>query len=205
VTEGKNVVSVLQLGQHSAGAAAIAAGHADYPSFRYLFPDPRRRARALRAFFTATVRDAIPFGAALAMWRDSVVAATAAWLPPDAFPWSVRRKLAASARLTQVLIADPRAFPAFMRYGANLERAHPTERHWYLEVLSVRPEHQRQGLGTRLVTPILDRADGDGLPCYLETADPANVDFYQRFGFEVVDAALTVIPGGPPLTTMRRA
>jgi predicted N-acetyltransferase YhbS len=72
-------------------------------------------------------------------------------------------------------------------------------------VLSVRPEHQRHGLGSRLVRPIIERADGDGMPCHLETADPANVAFYRQFGFEVVDAALEVIPGGgPTLTTMRR-
>jgi GNAT superfamily N-acetyltransferase len=70
--------------------------------------------------------------------------------------------------------------------------------------LSVRPECQRRGLGSALVEPILDRADRDALPCWLETFDPANVAFYQRFGFEVIDPALPAIPGGPPLTTMRR-
>lgn len=198
------MASVLRPGQHRAGAAAIAAGHADYPTFRHLFPDPRRRARALEPFFAATVRDAIPFGSALAVWHGSLVAATAVWLAPGRFPWSAGRKLAATAGLTRVLAADWRAFPAFIRCGANVERAHPAEPHWYLEVLSVRPEHQRQGLGSRLVTPVLARADRDRVPCYLETADPANVEFYQRFGFEVVDPALDVIPGGPTLTTMRR-
>ena len=91
-----------------------------------------------------------------------------------------------------------------MRYGAGVERVQPTEPHWYLEVLSVRPEHQRQGLGSRLVTPILERADRDHVPCDLETADPDNVAFYRRFGFEVVDPALEVIPGAPTLTMMRR-
>lgn len=53
--------------------------------------------------------------------------------------------------------------------------------------------------------PILERAGRDGMPCSLETADPANVAFYRRFGFEVVDAALEVIPGGgPTVTAMRR-
>ena len=70
--------------------------------------------------------------------------------------------------------------------------------------LSVRPECQRRGLGSALVEPILDRAHRDALPCWLETFDPANVAFYQRFGFEVIDPALPAIPGGPPLTTMRR-
>lgn len=204
-SDGTVRVRVLQSGEHQAGAAAIAAGHADYPSFRYLFPDPRRRARALRAFFTATVRDGIRYGTTLAAWRGSLVAAIGVWLPPGGFPWSTRRKLAASPALTRVLTADPRAFRAFVRYGARMERVHPTEPHWYLEVLSVRPEHQRQGLGSQLVTPILERADGERLPCYLETADPANVEYYRRFGFEVVNPALEVIPGGPPLITMRRA
>jgi hypothetical protein len=61
-----------------------------------VYPDPRRRARALCAFFTATVRDGIPFGSTLAAWGGPLVAATAARLPPGAFPRSTRRKLAAA-------------------------------------------------------------------------------------------------------------
>ena len=156
-----DAMSVLRPGQHGAAAGAIAAGDADYPTFRHVFPDPRRRARALRAFFSATVRDGIPLGSALSTWRGPHVAATALWLPPGGFPWSTRRKLAATPARTRVLLADPRAFPAFMRYGANVERAQPSEPHWYLEVLSVRPEYQRQGLGSRLVRPIIERADRD--------------------------------------------
>lgn len=106
-----DVVAVLARGQHRAGVAAIAAGHADYPTFRHLFPDPRRRARALRAFFSATVRDAIPLGSALSVSDGPTAVATAVWLPPGGFPWSARRKLVATPALTQVLIADPRAFP----------------------------------------------------------------------------------------------
>ena len=115
-------VLVLQRGQHSAGAA-IGAGHADCPTFRDVFPDPRRRARALRAFFSATVRDAIPFGSVLAVWRDQLVGATGVWLPPGAFPWSTMRKAAATADLVRVFIADPGAFRTFARYGAKVERA----------------------------------------------------------------------------------
>ena len=102
----------------------------------------------------------------------------------------------------RVLFADPRAFPAFMRHGAAVERTHKGDRSWYLVVLSVRPEHQRQGLGTRLVEPIFERADRDGATCRLETSDPANVAFYERFGFEVVGGG---VPGAPVLTAMRRS
>jgi hypothetical protein len=52
--------------------------------------------------------------------------------------------------------------------------------------------------------PILEQADRDGAPCRLETSNPDNAAFYQRFGFEVTDPAFAALPGGPFLTTMRR-
>lgn len=152
--------TVVRAGQHHPAAATIAAGHADYPAFCHLFPSPRRRARALRAFFAATVRDAIPFGDVLAVWDGPQVAATAVWLPPGAFPWTARRKLAAAGAFTRILLTDPARFRAFIRSGTNLERVHPTEPHWYLVVLSVRPEHQRRGLGSRLTDPALHAIPG---------------------------------------------
>jgi GNAT superfamily N-acetyltransferase len=195
---------VLRRGQERAGAAAIAAGHADYPAFRHLFPDPRRRAKVLPIFFEATVRDAIPYGSVLAVADGERVDATAVWLPPGRFPWTAGRKLRATPAFLRIMAAAPRSFPAFMRYGATMEAQHRDEPHWYLVVLSVRPERQRQGLGSGLVEPILERADRDGIRCRLETSDPANVAFYRRFGFEVVDPAFAALPGGPPLTTMQR-
>jgi ribosomal protein S18 acetylase RimI-like enzyme len=197
-------VVVVRSGQERAAATVLAAGHRDYPALRHVFPDPQRRARALPPFFEATVRDAIPFGHALAVAEAGELAAVAVWLPPGTFPWTGRRKLRATGAFLRVLRADPRAFRAFMRYGSNAEAAHPTEPHWYLVVLSVHPEAQRRGHGSRLIRPILERADQDGLPCYLETSDPANVAFYTRFGFEVVDPQLALVPGGPTHVAMRR-
>ncbi|MGH8916606.1 MAG: GNAT family N-acetyltransferase [Acidimicrobiia bacterium] len=71
-------------------------------------------------------------------------------------------------------------------------------------MLSVRPDHQRLGLGTRLMEPVLGRADRDRVTCRLETSDPANLAYYQRFDFVVVEPPIEVLPGGPPLITMHR-
>jgi ribosomal protein S18 acetylase RimI-like enzyme len=91
-----------------------------------------------------------------------------------------------------------------MRLGSNAARAHPTEPHWYLVVLGVRPSHQGHGHGSRLVAAGLHHADRDGTASYLEASDPANVAFYQRFGFAVVDHALPLVPDGPTHIAMRR-
>jgi hypothetical protein len=41
-------------------------------------------------------------------------------------------------------------------------------------------------------------------PVYLETADWANLAFYERFAFTVTDDALELVPGGPRHAAMRR-
>src|SRR5829696_1374873 len=50
--------------------AVFAGSHGEYPPFRHLFPDPTRRAQVLARLFTATVRDALPFGTADAAIAD---------------------------------------------------------------------------------------------------------------------------------------
>jgi hypothetical protein len=79
------VVGALPSGLEWAAAEALTASHADYPSFRRVFPNPARRARALRPFFTATVRDAMRFGVVRAALTGSKVLAVAVWLPPARF------------------------------------------------------------------------------------------------------------------------
>lgn len=197
-------ITVLGPGRERAAAEALALSHADYPAFRSVFPDPTRRARALLPFFAATVRDAIPFGAVHAALEDTRVLGTAVWLPPGAFPWSIRRQVAAMPSFLHVLSAYPTRFRTFMRYGMAAQAAHPTGDHWYLVVLGIRPEAQRRGLGTKLVEPVIERAARDGVECYLETSDRANVSFYQRLGFATVDDDLALVPGGPTHVAMRR-
>lgn len=53
---------------------------------------------------------------------------------------------------------------------------------WYLSILGVHPEHQRCGIGRRLLEGTLREADEAGVVCYLETFDD-NKGFYEKFGF----------------------
>ncbi len=184
-------------------ARVIAAGHAEYPSFRDLFHNPIRRRRALVRFFEATLRDAVRHGDVVGAWDGDGLQGVAVWLPPMAYPWKPGRKARAVPALARVLAADPLAFPRFVRYGAALERDHPAEPHWYLEALSVRPAAQRRGLGACLLAPSLRRADSEGRPCYVETADEANVQYYERFGFSLL-RTFTPVPGAPQVMGLWR-
>jgi ribosomal protein S18 acetylase RimI-like enzyme len=183
----------------------LSQSHAEYPAFRHIFPDPQRRQKALRAMYAGIARDAIRFQSVYAAETNGGhVHGVAIWLPPGRFPWSPWRQLRGAGWQLAVLLAAPRSFPTFMRTGMNAARLHPSGRHWYLEVMGVEPFAQRRGLGGRLLTPVLELADRDRVDCCLETSDRANIRFYERHGFEVVDDALPLVPGGPTHVAMRR-
>ena len=57
-------------------------------------------------------------------------------------------------------------------------------------VVGVAPAFQGQGYGRALLQPLLDQADREGVPVYLETAQPKNVSFYERLGFRVLEEAV---------------
>jgi GNAT superfamily N-acetyltransferase len=61
------------------------------------------------------------------------------------------------------------------------------ERYWYLQILGVDPGCQGQGFSSRLLKPMLERADREGLPVFLETQLKKNVTLYEHFGFKVVE------------------
>lgn len=55
---------------------------------------------------------------------------------------------------------------------------------WYLSIVGISPEFQGQGLGKKLIQPILERTDKLGIPTYLETYTPRNKSFYEKFSYQ---------------------
>ena len=181
-------------------ARALALAFQDDPVLSWALPDPDRRRRILGAgFFLFVSRLWLPDGEAFAPPGD--VAGAACWLPPGRWHPPLRRRL---GLLPSIVRIGGRSAPRFLRLQALVEGRHPDERdHWYLPALGVRPDRQGQGLGSRLMFPILSRCDEQGLPAYLEASSPRNRALYERHGFEVT-GTLDLARGGPPLWLMWR-
>lgn len=84
-----------------------------------------------------------------------------------------------------------------------LEGKHPKAPHYYLLAIGVDPPRQGKGIGSRLMTPILDRCDREGMPAYLESSKERNLALYERHGFRVVEQ-VELPGGGPPVWLMWR-
>ena len=179
-------------------ARALALAFQDDPVLSWCFPRADRRRRTLGAgFFLLLNRVWLPDGEA---FTNADTAGAACWLPPGRWHLPARRRLGLLPSL--VRIAGPRA-PRFLRLVALIERKHPQADHWYLPALGVRPDRQGQGLGSKLMFPLLQRCDEQGLPAFLEASSPRNRALYERHGFEVTEE-LTLPRNGPPLWLMWR-
>lgn len=79
-------VGVTELPRRRGGeaAGALARGFHDDPAFRDLWPDPRRRARALAHLLAASVVDGLRHGHVDAVVEGDAVVAAAVWFPPGA-------------------------------------------------------------------------------------------------------------------------
>lgn len=64
-------------------------------------------------------------------------------------------------------------------------------------------KRQGKGLGGQVLTPVLDRADAEGVPVWTWSSNQRNLAFYHRYGFEVLDE-LPFASGGPSIYPIRR-
>lgn len=204
--EGLTIEPLRAKGKDLDEAAMVAARafHND-PFFEFLDPRGVRRARGLALFWRATIASMGPHAILHGARQGSGgrLLGLAGVIPPGGYPPPVSGQVRQLAGALRGMILRPPALTIGMRYLLAIEKAHPKEQLWYLELLVTDPEAQRSGIGTRLQQDMLETADKEGLDCYLETQKPENLAYYRRFGYEV-EQKLSPVRGGPSLWTMRR-
>ena len=67
----------------------------------------------------------------------------------------------------------------------------PTEPHWWLAHLGVRPSARRRGLAAAVLAPVLVRCDEEQTVAAAAVFSWANVRFLRGFGFEVTQEGRT--------------
>ncbi len=188
---------------NEAAAVASRAFHFD-PFFEYLLPHPLVRARGTALFFRAAVKALGPAGdVSVARLADGRIVGIAAWLTPNNYPLPIKAQLGELLQALRAMAPRPAAVAQGLKYIMAIDKAHPREELWYLLLLAVDPSVQRAGIGARLQQEVNERADRDGLACYLETQKEENLAYYRRFGYEL-EKVLNPVKDGPPLWTMRR-
>lgn len=177
---------------------SLAEAFWDDPMSTWASPHDGARPRVLRRFFSVQLRHRLPAGF---VYTDEARTGAAIWAPPKTW-----RTTAFQDLQLMHAFAHPRHWPhaPIVAYGLlGLERAHPPEPpHFYLATLGVSPAAQGRGLGSRLLQPVLELCDADGVPAYLVSSKESNIAFYSRHGFRVTQEIS--LPRGPTVWAMWR-
>ncbi|HEY1920819.1 MAG TPA: GNAT family N-acetyltransferase [Streptosporangiaceae bacterium] len=184
----------------------LADAFAEDPVFNWLIPPQARGLeQRRRTFFTSMSRSYLRRGKPCYLSGGDLAGdagAAALWAPPGG--WAMP--------LSQVILeavpnglALRRHLLRGLRTQLQIERLHAAHSvpHWYLGYLGARRDQQGQGLGTQMLREVLDRADADGVPAYLESSNERNLTLYQRNGFRVV-GELPALGHGPTIWRMWR-
>ncbi|HYI67834.1 MAG TPA: GNAT family N-acetyltransferase [Candidatus Limnocylindrales bacterium] len=167
-------------------AGTLARAFAHDPFYSFLAGDAPERGQRMQDGWYGILR----FGSAglAETYTTDEHAGVALWIPPGhrgpSFIDSLRMtpsiaRLAGWGRMREVTNAI-----------AALEerhRHHAMRPHFYLSALGVEPDRQGEGIGTKLMEPVLERCRREEVPAYLETATARNVLLYERLGFDVVE------------------
>lgn len=175
----------------------LAQAFRDDPVWRWLVPDDGRWQRGAPTIFRHATRPKVAAGT---VWiAGDGVDSVAVWGEPGKKPSAIRDLLILPRLATIVW----RQAVSGLKFEAAMKKARPTEPHWYLAILGTHPDHQGKGLGSSALGPMLDRCDADGVGAYLESSKEANIAYYRRHGFEVVEE-LRPVAHGPSIWPMWR-
>lgn len=193
---GNAAVRKTEAGDVDAVARMLARAFFNDPLTSHFLPDENTRPQKLVRMFRLLHKLGVPHGAC---FTAAGYECATLWRPPNEWhlPW------------WQYVTNGPEMLGIFgtgalkvMGAMDRIEKVHPKEPHWYLQVIGTDPPKQGKGFAGVLLRNQLAVADAGAMPCYLESSKPTNIPVYRAFGFEVVREIS--LPNGPTLWPMWR-
>ena len=165
----------------------IVRGMRDNPNNIAAFGrDPEVRHRRLLRLFGAMASAEVPGrdrNMLAARGSDGSILGVCGMVPPGRCQPGLGQQL---RLMPTVLALGPRSAGRTMKWLGTWSKHDPEKRHWHLGPVAVDVHLHGRGIGSKLMRAFCARMDAAGEDAYLETDKPANVRFYERFGFEVV-------------------
>lgn len=165
----------------------------DYNLIKCFFPEKERRERFVRYFISVPLYYGMEYGEVHTTSHEAE--GVAVWIPSKNHPMSsarVMRSVPFSVLMGFAMSGAVRMKAVDDFINEVHKRLVPYD-HLFLQMLGVDPLFRGKGCSSKLIKPMLSRADRECLPCYLEINTEENVEIYRHFGFEIIEESL--VPG----------
>jgi len=187
--------NIIKLSKNHIIPAGAVLGRAlkDDPVSVHVTPDEVKRHLTMECVFRMTCYLGVKYGEVYATSAD--LEGVAVWIPYEYYKDKFWRNLKAAfkGRMWKMGLDASRNIKPIREYSTAAHRKYAPTNHWYLQSLGVEPIHQGKGYGSLLLEHFIEKIATDSLPIFLETSTQRNVNFYERFGFQVMEEE--IVPG----------
>ena len=183
-----NALNIVRLRKQQLEQASqvLSKSFFNYPMFTFYFPDIKRRVLYLPWYFRQILNCARRYGK---VYTTPDVTGVIFSLPPEHTKISMWEYIKSGFLLTPLIMGFrnyKRARDCERFVEETQERIMKLRPHYYLWGLAVDINQKAKGISSALMQPVLDRADQEEMPVYLETHSEANIPYYRRHGFELI-------------------
>jgi len=160
------------------------------PVFSKLIPNEKERHKTLSKIFKFQIKYCLKHGVVLA---TSNLKGISLWFPPKNVFISIWKSIKSSSLSLIFKIKWKNLH--FLRknddFIEDLHRKLVPDTHWYLSTIGIDPKHQGKGIGSRMLSYMINRIAKENKTIFLETNSERNVKLYKRFGFRILNKVLT--------------
>lgn len=175
--------------QHHEAAQVLSAAFFHYPMFTFYFPDEQRRKGNLAWYLGNVLNCTLSYGEA---YTTPDLSGVMMLLVPGHTKITLWEYIQNGFCMAPIRLGLRNYFRS-MHCEDFVAQMHETLMegipHYYLWGLAVDPKRSRQGIGKDMMQYLLEKADKQDMPIYLETHAENNVAYYQRYGFSLLKQA----------------
>lgn len=190
-SEHKNTVRKLSSEDLTMASEIMADAYHEDPLWLHLIPNEKKRKKIERIFFRAFLT--LQFNSWEYYGVLNPLKGIALWKFPNPPKISTRQKFNLFVKSGLIKIVLSKATLYFLKIMSVFNRMEALHEkyalgpHYYLSSIGVSPQYQGMGLSSKLIKPILLKADQESKGVYLETLTSRNVPIYQHFGFKIME------------------
>jgi len=176
----------------------------DDPVFNAIFEGATPEQR--KAFYETPLRYCMKYGQVCAPSKD--IEGVAGWVKGELAEMSLWRMLVSGAMWSGIKMGQEysqKIAKVFKPIEEDRKKHMGDQAFIYLFIIGVASGYQGQGYGRFLLDGLINTAEENQMPVYLETETEMNVRLYEKFNFEVIDKVVLPVIGLPMWEMVRKS
>lgn len=158
------------------------------PCLKYILNSDKYPLKLAESIHQYVIKSGLMYGHVFSSGES--IEGVSVWLPPHKVYLSIWNFIRAGGLSIPLHII--KRMKIYGDYAKTIHHKIAIDKHWYLFSIGVHQNYHGKSYGSNMLRPMLEYIDQRKEFCYLETHNPKNITFYEKYGFILKD--VTFLP-----------